>query len=64
MKDVLTAQEAADALGYNVDHLYRLLKDGTVKGQRLGREWMITREEVQRVRALQDEHGRIWKGQR
>ena len=64
MKSVLTAQEAAEALGYNVDHLYRLLKDGTVKGQRLGREWMISRDEVQRVKALQDEHGRVWKGQR
>lgn len=64
MEQKLTAQQAAEALGYHINYLYRLLKEGEVKGQRWGREWMIDRAEVARVRSLQDEHGRLPKGQR
>jgi excisionase family DNA binding protein len=65
MAENLTAQQAADMLGYHINHLYRLLKDGTVKGTRWGgKVWMIDRAEVARVKALQDEHGRVHKGQR
>ena len=65
MSEKLTAQQAADELGYHVNHLYRLLARGTVRGTRWGgKVWMIDRGEVDRVKALQDEHGRLWKGQR
>jgi excisionase family DNA binding protein len=61
--DKLTAQETADALGYHVNHVYRLLKLGAIEGTLLqGKVWLIDREEVNRVRALQDEHGRYWHG--
>lgn len=63
MSDKLTAQQAADALGYHVNYLYKLLNEGTVKGQRWGREWMIDRKEVDRIKALQDERGRLSTGQ-
>ena len=59
MDDVLTSKEAARRLGYSLDHLYRLLKAETIKGRRWGREWMIPRSEIERVRALQDDHGRL-----
>jgi len=63
MNDKLTAQQAADALGYHINYLYRLLREGTVKGQRWGREWVIDQAEIKRVKALQDERGRLSKGQ-
>lgn len=51
-------------LGYHLNHLYRLLRSGVVKGKRWGgKVWMIERSEVERVKALQDEYGRLHKGQ-
>ena len=55
----LTAQEAADALGYTTDHLYRLLKEGTIQGRRFGQAWMIDHQEVERVKSLQGPKGRL-----
>lgn len=63
MNDKMTAQQAADALGYHVNYLYKLLGEGRVKGQRWGREWVIDGAEVKRIKALQDERGRLSKGQ-
>ena len=59
MEGVLTAKDAAERLGYSLDHVYRLLKKGTLHGRRWGREWMISIEEIERIKALQDEHGRL-----
>jgi excisionase family DNA binding protein len=63
MSEMLSAKEAAQELGYHKDHLYRLLNDGTVRGQRISGVWLISRREIERVKRLQDEHGRLWKGQ-
>jgi hypothetical protein len=57
----LTAQEAADKLGYHIHHLYRLLREGTVKGERFNQAWMIDPAEVERVKALQGAGGRLPK---
>jgi excisionase family DNA binding protein len=58
--DMLTAGEAAEKLGYHLNHLYRLLAVGTVRGQKWGgRIWMIASSEVARVKALQDANGRL-----
>ena len=64
MAEKLTAQQTAELLGYHVNHVYRLLKEGTLKGEQFNRVWIIDRQEVERVKSLQDEHGRVWKGQR
>ncbi len=58
----LTAREAADKLGYHVNHLYRLLAQGVIEGERLGNYWLIDRSEVERIKSLQDEHGRLHHG--
>ena len=57
----MTAQEAADALGYNVKHLYRLLNSGKVNGQRAGHIWLIDLAEVEHIKALQGKGGRLPK---
>lgn len=57
----LTAQEAATELGYHVNHLYRLLRDGTIKGKHFGQAWMIDRQEVERIKAMQGPGGRLPK---
>jgi len=50
----LTAPEAAELLGYHQDHLRRLLKAGTVKGEQVSGRWLIPRQEVNVSRACRD----------
>ena len=61
MKRPLTVQEAARQLEYHPDHLRRLLRTGTVKGERIGQMWLIDRQEVERIKALQGPGGRLPK---
>jgi len=61
MSAKLTAQEAADVLGYHVVHFRRLLREGKVNGERFSRVWMIDRREVERIQALQGSGGRLPK---
>ena len=55
----LTATEAADELGYNIHHMYKLLRKRIVKGERFNQSWMIDRQEVERIKALQGPGGRL-----
>jgi excisionase family DNA binding protein len=61
MERPLTAQEAADALDYHIQHLYRLLRNGTITAEQFNRVWMIDRREVERIKALQGPGGRLPK---
>lgn len=55
----MTPQEAASMLGYHIDHIYRLLRSGKMKGEKKYRVWLIDRREVERIKDMQDEHGRL-----
>jgi excisionase family DNA binding protein len=59
----LTTQEAAAELGYSVRHLYRLLDERTIQGERFGHVWMIDRQEVERIKTLQGPGGRLPKSE-
>ena len=61
MDSPLTAQQAADELGYHIKHVYRLLKQGTIRARQFNRVWMIDRQDVARVKALQGKGGRLPK---
>jgi excisionase family DNA binding protein len=61
MSEPLTADQAAKELGYHLNYLYSLLKEGTVQGRKFGRDWMISRQEVERIKALQGPGGRLPK---
>jgi excisionase family DNA binding protein len=63
MSEPLTAQEAADELGYHIHHLYRLLRSGAIEARQFNRVWMIDRSEVQRIKALQGPGGRLLKSE-
>jgi excisionase family DNA binding protein len=61
----LTAQEAAAQLGYHPEHLYRLLKTGKLRGNKVAdRVWLIDQGEVNRVKALQSDYGRLPRSDR
>lgn len=59
MNETLTAQEAADILGYHPTYFRELLRKGVVKGKQFNRVWMIDSSEVERVKALQGPGGRL-----
>ena len=59
-----TVQEAAERLDYHPDHLRRLLRAGRVEGERIGQVWLIDRQEVERIKALQGPGGRLPKQKR
>ena len=47
-REILTAYEAADVLGYEVQHVRRLLREGKIEGQKIGRDWLIYRTAIMR----------------
>ena len=59
MERPLTVEEAAKQLGYHPDHVRLLLRTGRVKGERIGQVWLIDRQEVERIKALQGPKGRL-----
>jgi excisionase family DNA binding protein len=63
MSEPLTVQQAADELDYHVKHIYRLLKSGRLEGRRFSGVWMIDRQEVERIKALQGRGGRLPKSE-
>jgi excisionase family DNA binding protein len=62
MERPLTVEEAAVELGYHPNHLRRLLRSGTMKGERFHQTWMLDPAEVDRIKALQGKGGRLPKG--
>jgi excisionase family DNA binding protein len=46
-REWITTAEAAELTGYRRAHIRYLLKEGYIKGQKFGRDWMIDRESVQ-----------------
>lgn len=57
--DRLTAEQAARLLGYNVKHLYRLVKEKRVKAETFGRSLAFDPDEIARLVARQGDGGRI-----
>ena len=38
---LITVQAAAEATGYNIQYLRRMLRSGTLKGVKIGQMWLI-----------------------
>ena len=51
--------KAAEELGYHVKHMYRLLREGKIKGERIGGGWAVDVLSVAQAKARQDDNGRI-----
>jgi excisionase family DNA binding protein len=47
--ELLTVDEVANILRLNVRTIWRMLKDGRLKGIRLGGGWRIPKEELDRL---------------
>ena len=46
MTRLLTSMEAARRLGYTVQHVRRLIRQGSLHGQKLGRDWVVEERSV------------------
>jgi len=51
--DTLTTEETANALGYSLRHVQRMLRQRRLQGTKFGRLWQVSRSEVERVLAIQ-----------
>jgi excisionase family DNA binding protein len=60
MGDKLTVAEAAKLLGYHENHVRRMLRSGVMKGEQFNRIWIISRSEVERIKAAQTKGGRYY----
>lgn len=61
MEDKLTVGQAAIALRYHPNHIRRLIRQGVMTAAKFGQFWIIDVKEVERVKSLQDEYGRLTK---
>ena len=57
---LMTPLQVAQELGYHVNHIYRLIRQGHIQAVKFGRSWGITEAEVERVKRLREEKGRFW----
>lgn len=46
LRGYLTTQEAADRLGFHVDHVRRMLRQGDLEGQKVGYMWFVSVKSV------------------
>lgn len=46
----LTSAEAANALGFSPDHVRNLIRRGKLKGEKLGRNWIVPVKELTKVK--------------
>jgi len=44
--EFMTVTEAAEALGYTVQHTRLLLRHGKLPGEKIGRDWLVSRDGV------------------
>lgn len=45
-QDILTAEDVSEILMIGMNHTYRLLNSGMIKGFRIGKKWRIPRDAV------------------
>lgn len=48
--ELLTSAMAAKELGFSQDYVRRLLIEGKIKAEKIGRDWVITRRALSRIK--------------
>ncbi len=47
LAEFMTTQEAAEKLGFHVKRIPTMVRNGTLKGTRFGRAWLVSKKSVQ-----------------
>ena len=48
----LTSAEAAHSLGFSPDHVRKLILQGKIKAEKLGRNWIIEKKNLDKIHRL------------
>ena len=54
MTEYITSADAARQLGYTVQHVRRLVRQGTLSGVKMGRDWVVQQNSVQELMARRE----------
>lgn len=54
MTDLITSADAARQLGYTVQHVRRLVRQGTLVGVKMGRDWVVQQTSVEELAARRE----------
>jgi excisionase family DNA binding protein len=54
MTDLITSADAARQLGYTVQHVRRLMRQGILSGVKMGRDWLVQQCSVQELMARRE----------
>ena len=49
--ELISSSEAAKRLGYTVQHVRRLIRNGSLTGSKLGRDWLVDESSVNQLLA-------------
>ena len=44
LNDFISTEEAAEKLKYHVEHVRRMMREGSIEGLKIGRTWLVRRE--------------------
>jgi excisionase family DNA binding protein len=47
LRDFITTEDAARMLNFHVEHVRRLLREGDLKGEKIGKTWLVLRKSVE-----------------
>ncbi len=56
--DLIGLEEGADYAGFSSRHLRLLLQHGKIQGKKIGRDWITTKEEIDKYLSLIRKPGR------
>lgn len=48
LSDYLTTEEAAGRLGFHVDHIRRMLRQGDLTGKKVGQMWFVAKASIEK----------------
>jgi len=48
LRDFVTTEEAARILQFHVEHVRRLLREGDLKGEKIGTAWLVLKKSVEK----------------
>lgn len=55
---LMTTREAAEDLGYTIQHTRLLIRQGKIEASKFGRDWLVVRESVVEYKVGQENSGR------
>ncbi len=50
LQEFITTQEAAKMLDYHVEHVRKMLREGGLRGAKIGHTWLVFKKSVEKYR--------------